>query len=189
MSDDIWSQPPSPSVDAAWQRLNHKNMAWATAEDLVAAGKNLSTSVKFPAESGFGDDAYPILVDLKHKTHCLNRIRKDLYFDHYWKDTFPDGKPSDLHKDHTNHCVSILLQSLLCEASTDFVSYSWYQDFAQPFPSFNFQRQCGDYQGVADWIDEREVQQHEIVHIQKPDGQPEIAMTTEALRVLRLHDG
>ena len=152
---DIWSMPPSPEVDRAWSGLNRQNIAWATSQDLLTAGKNLSVSVKFPVEAGHRDDAYPILVDIKHKTHCLNRIRMDLKIDPYWKDAYPDGKTSDLHREHTNHCVSILLKSLLCDAITDFINYAWYDDYDHPHPNFNFERKCGDFHGFQEWTTSR----------------------------------
>lgn len=78
-------------------------------QDLLDASENLSLSVKFPVEAGYGDHAYRILVDIKHKIHGLNRIRMDLNFNYYWKDAYPRLIP--LHKhvspDHTaRHRIS-----------------------------------------------------------------------------------
>ena len=156
---------------------------------MIAAGKNLSVSVKVPSEEGLGDDAYPVLVDVKHKIHCLNRIRKDLYFDYYWRDTYPDGHTTDLHKEHTNHCVKILLQSLVCEANTDFISYAWYDGYDHPHPDFNIERKCGDFDGVHDWVKAHEMGQDQIFDLKKPDGQTTTKMTDAALRALRQLSG
>ena len=186
---DIWSQPPSPEIDRAWNELNDDNLAYVTSKDILAAGKNLSVAVKFPSDAGFGDDAYPILVDVKHKIHCLNRIRKDLYFDHYWASAYPDGETTDLHKDHTNHCVSILLKSLMCEASTDFITYAWYDGYDHPHPDFNIERKCGDFTGVNDWTAARSLDGDEFFNLPKPAGQVTLSMTDEALRALGQQDG
>jgi len=189
-SHDIWSMPPSLEVDQAWSALNAENVAWATSKDLLAAGRNLSTSVKFPLEAGYGDDAYPILVDIKHKIHCLDRIRMDLSFEHYWGDVYPDGKASDLHTAHTNHCVSILLQSLFCDATTDFINYAWYDNYDHPHPDFNLQRKCGDFDGIQEWTTSRSINDSDkIFSIPKPGNQPTLTMSPAAIHALSQANG
>ncbi|KAK0106674.1 hypothetical protein ONS96_004294 [Cadophora gregata f. sp. sojae] len=186
---DIYRQPPSPSTDDAWNRLNQDNLAWATSKDLKAAGKDIDVAVKFPPSLGFGDDAYPVLVDVKHKIHCLNRIRKDVYFDYYWKDKFPDGNATDLHKSHTDHCIYILLQSLMCDANTDFVPYAWYDIYDHPHPDFMVNRKCGDFDGVTKWTEDHKTVMADIFDIKKPEGQETLSMSTDLLRILSQTDG
>ncbi|KAK4889050.1 hypothetical protein LTR27_012088 [Elasticomyces elasticus] len=188
--NDIWTHPPSPEVDAAWLGLTKYGNAWATADDLLRAGKNLSITVKFGEEAGLGDDAYPIVSDVKHLVHCLNRIRKDLWFDYYWSSTFPNGVPSELHKRHTAHCFSILVQSLVCNANTDIITYAWYDGYALPLHDFNINRKCGDFDGISDWMGDHVVEPDDVFdYTHKTHDQVTLPMSPSLRAVVEGYDG
>ena len=182
---EIWSQPPSPAVDKAWLEVTAYGNAWMTSADLLRAGRNLSISVQWPPHAGFGNDAYPVISDVKHRIHCLDRIRKDLYFDYYWKETYPGGNVTRLHQSHTEHCVSILLQGLVCDANTDFLSYGWYEGYDHPFINFDYDRKCGDFTGISNWLQAHEVESADIFDIPKPIGQATLPMSSQLLETLR----
>lgn len=186
---DIFRQPPSPDVDRAWDDFQSFGHAWVSSDDIIAVGKDPSTAVRFPLEQGFGPDAYPVSVDIFHKIHCLNRIRKEINFDYYWRAAFPDGNATDLHKAHTNHCIHVLLQSLMCDATTDFITYNWAENYPLPVPDFNINRKCGDLHGVAQWSKEHGTDLETISMLRKPDEKKALPMSPELRRLLRLWDG
>ncbi|KAF2169471.1 hypothetical protein M409DRAFT_31402, partial [Zasmidium cellare ATCC 36951] len=148
---------PSKETDDAWNRLERGVASWATSQDLVAAGIDPSKSVKLPFSMGHGDDAYPIVVDAKHQIHCLNRLRKEVYFEHYYGSDFADTNTTRFHTLHTDHCILVLLKSLICNANTDFDALSWFMYFPHSMADFNINRKCGDFEGIDRWANERQL--------------------------------
>jgi hypothetical protein len=181
--DNVFRQPPSPGVDAAWGNLSSHNFVSVTAHDLERIGKDPAKCLKIPAEDGYGSDAYVAAVDFGHKIHCLNRLRKEMHFDYYYREYFPDGKPSALHQYHTNHCLYILLQSLMCDASTDISPFVWYDNLDVAFQDFVIHRKCGNFDGVFEWAEK-----HQFTgvpqDIKKPEGQATIGPADEAFLAL-----
>ena len=110
MDHTIYRQPPSPEVDAAWERLGSLHAHAITSKDIIRLGKDPSKVAKYPLSMGLGDDAYAAEFDTFHKIHCLNGLRRDIYFDYYFLERYPDRKPSELHQIHTSHCLNYLLQ-------------------------------------------------------------------------------
>jgi hypothetical protein len=62
---NIYIQPPSKETDDAWNLLERGVVSWVTSTDLTAAGIDPLKSVKLPQAMGFGNDAYPVVVDTK----------------------------------------------------------------------------------------------------------------------------
>lgn len=187
---DIYVQPPSAEVDHAWDRLIvPNNYGWVSSEDLLAVGKDPSTVVKFPSEYGYGDDAYPVLIDVIHKLHCLNRLRKAAHFEYYFGDVFPDGNVTELHHLHINHCLTVLRQSLMCDANTDFSTYFWYEGFETPMGDFKIDRKCGDFDGVTSWARQHRTDQATVNSIQKPPEFQAVPLNSNLRRILYQIDG
>ena len=187
--DNIYIRQPSRETDDAWNSLEYGVASWATSKDLRAAGKDPSLSIQLPTSMGLGEDAYPIVVDIKHRIHCLNRIRKDLYFDYYYHDAFPGGNVTELHRLHTNHCLLLLLKSLICAANTDFAAFSWYEEYHQPLADFNIERKCGDFDGIDRWARARRIDQRSIYEIPKAANMPTRPMSAELREKLGQIDG
>ena len=112
LTHSIYWQPPSPETDAAWSRLSNSRTIWISSSDIKKLGKDPANVAHFPEYFNLGSDAYAAELDIYHKVHCLNTLRKAIHFDYYYGDRFPDGKPSELHTTHVTHCLYILLQSL-----------------------------------------------------------------------------
>jgi hypothetical protein len=64
VDDDLLRQPPSPAVDAAWEKLVDHEVSWVSSQDLLDMGKDPSVTVKIPREYGAGDDAYAVETDV-----------------------------------------------------------------------------------------------------------------------------
>ena len=188
VDDDVLRRSPSDEVDQAWNKIVYHEVSWVSSADLIKLGKDPSVSVKIPEEYGIGDDAYAIETDMLHKIHCLNRIRKDVYFDYYWGHVYPDRNTTELHQWHTNHCIYILLQALMCDASTDIIPLVWRQVNDRPAQDFNINRKCGDFAGAKRWIDSRSIPYDEVYDFKIPAGQKKAPMNLEFDRILRQPD-
>ena len=58
---------------------------------------------------------------------------------------------------HIDHCIEMLRQSIMCQSDLGILTYNWVevQDF--PWPNFNTEHQCRDYEKVLEWDKEKEV--------------------------------
>lgn len=186
---DILRQAPSPEVDAAWENLTDHGLAYVPSQDIIKMGKDPAVVAHFGPEFGLRDDAYGVETDIIHKIHCLNMIRKDVYFDYYWLDMYPDRVPFERHRWHTNHCLYILLQSLMCDANTDLIPQVWMEDYPWPTPDFNINRKCGNLDAVVKWEKEHRVDHYSKEHMPKPHGQKVMPVSDELKRVLEVEDG
>jgi hypothetical protein len=185
---DIFRQSPSSAVDAAWDELTMHGIAYVSREDVIKMGWDVEVVAKLAPELNVGPDAYAVETDIIHKIHCLNMVRKDLYFDYYWGEMYPDGKPSERHQLHTNHCLYILLQSLMCDANTDLIPQVWMEDYPWPIPNFNINRKCGNLEAVREWERTHRVAHNERYSkvMTRPEGQKGLPISDEFRRVFEV---
>jgi hypothetical protein len=165
---DLFHDLPFPALDDAWANITRYPYVWVTEDDLRKKGKDPSISVKVPEDWDLGDEVYLAQTDMGHKIHCLDKLRKEIHFEYYYGSIFPAGKPSKLHQSHTTHCLQVLLQSLVCEASTEIIPFTWKEHSDRLFRD-PVRRKCGDFDGVVRWAKDHEVQNP--WQIEKPDGQ------------------
>ncbi|KAG5979808.1 hypothetical protein E4U55_004745 [Claviceps digitariae] len=149
--ESIYRQPPSAEVDAAWESITNQLPHAIRREDVLRLGKDPDRTAKWPPEWGFGNDAYIAELDIVHTVHCLNAVRRDVHWRHYFGDRYPDGRFSELHRTHTDHCIHIILQNLMCNANGDIVTNVWVEGQLHPFPDFNVNKKCRDYSTFIDW--------------------------------------
>lgn len=170
VNHSIFRQLPSPEVDAAWNNLSNLNPIWVSSSDIRRMGKDPTTVAKYPSSFDLGDDAYAAELDSLHKIHCLNALRKEIHFDYYYGSKYPDGITPELHRAHTSHCLYVLLQHLMCEASTDIVTKEWVEGQLHPYPDFSINRQCGNFDAVMEWQADRRVSNDQFRAWRMPTG-------------------
>ncbi|GJN82341.1 hypothetical protein PLIIFM63780_005881 [Purpureocillium lilacinum] len=119
----IYRKPPGPEVDAAWARIANSEMIAISTEDVIAIGKDPTTTVRAPEEWNLGPDAHLGVLDVFHQIHCLNALRRGIYYEHYFAPSMGDKK-GDLFYNHMGHCMSILLQNIMCAASLDVITHN-----------------------------------------------------------------
>jgi hypothetical protein len=168
IDNNIYRQPPGPEVDEAWSNLSNSQTIWISSSDIFKVGKDPSTVAHFPEDFGFGPDAYAAEMDIYHKIHCLNTLRKEMHFQYYFGDKFPDGKPSEAHTQHVTHCLHLLLQDLICHASTDVFTMEWVDGIVNPFPDFSINRKCGDLDAITRWQTTRTVNREKYLQWRMP---------------------
>jgi hypothetical protein len=69
----IYRLPPSPEVDAAWERIETQTPIPITRQDVINQGRDPDDSAKWPESFGFGPDAYIGRIDVFHQV-CLPRF-------------------------------------------------------------------------------------------------------------------
>lgn len=151
-------------MDQAWDRLSAEGFEIITVdkEAVIRAGKSPHESVKAPFSWGRGDEAYIAQVDVFHQIHCLNELRKEIHFNHYYGNDSrltQDRLPRN-HVEHKKHCIHILLQNLMCHADVDIITHNWVhyaeinqpsRPYAEPFADFNAVKQCRDFEALLNW--------------------------------------
>lgn len=171
-SPSIYRQDPSPAVDIAWAKLGDTRLIPLTADEVLAIGKDPKKVVKFPESFGLGSNAYAGRLDIFHQIHCLDALRREAYFEHYYGSGFPGGynQTDKMHRLHLSHCVEYLLQSLLCQATTDIYTHMWTDAVEHPFPDFSVEHKCRNFGALKDWHDKNAVDVNNFVDLKAPEG-------------------
>lgn len=157
--ESVYRQPPSPEVDAAWDRLADIGTHIISSDDVLRLGKDPAKAVRVPDTWGYGPDAHIATLDGIHLVHCLNSIRKSLHinFEYYHKEPLrPEYSP------HLTHCVEAVLQHLMCKPSMELLTQNWIERQYAPFPDFAINKKCWDYEAILSWKE-----QHRVLDIEE----------------------
>ena len=187
----VFRQPPSPEVDMAWERIGDLSPHVISREDVIRLGKDPSKAAKLPDEDWhLGPDSYLAELDVFHTIHCLNAIRRDVYWKHYFGKDYPDGEFPELHRIHTDHCIYIVLQDLMCHATGDMITTPWVDGQLNPFPDFNINRKCRDFGGLLEWHEETAIRDMERwKRLRKPEDVVPYRMTDEFHQRFKTDEG
>ena len=83
LKENIYRQNAGPEVDAAWQALGVDYRSVVVPDNQAVESGLLPDQVKINSKYGGG---YPANVEGLHQLHCLNLLRKSLYFNYdYYK--------------------------------------------------------------------------------------------------------
>ena len=159
-NSSIFRMPPSLEVDEAWDLISLEGFELITVsgQAVSRSGKNVTKSVQAPESWGEGTDAYLAQVEVFHQIHCLNELRKEMFYDHYYS-----GERDELHVAHKMHCLHMVLQSLMCSADAGIIQHNWVRSEKvsepkiRPFPDFNTVKMCRNFDALLDWARERSV--------------------------------
>ena len=152
----VWRQGPSEAVDYAWNRIATLSPIPLSSNDVELLGGNSSDTARFPPIFGLGGDAHIGRLDVFHLIHCLDALRREVWFDHYYSKKYPNG-PDDAHYVHVTHCISMLLQNIMCNAPLTPILHYWVDTAQEPSPNFSDNHQCRDFDTVMAWQEEKSV--------------------------------
>jgi hypothetical protein len=125
---------------------------------ITQSGKDVSFSVKAPESWGKGSGEYLAQVEVFHQIHCLNELRKEIFYDYYY-----NAQPDDIHRAHKAHCIHIILQSLMCIADVGIIQHNWVHNRklmepqTRPFPDFSTEKTCRDFEAILEWATSQSV--------------------------------
>jgi hypothetical protein len=168
----IYREEPSHEVDKTWQDLYDTRPVPLSRSQVLAMGKDPEQSVQVPVEWGHGNETYFGRVDVFHQIHCLDTLRREAHFEHYYGKHWPRGynDTDEFHRLHLSHCIYYLLQNIMCQANTDMYTHIWTDTLEHPFPDFNIDHQCKDYNAVMDWQSKNALDEEEFVRLKRPEG-------------------
>ncbi|EHK21595.1 uncharacterized protein TRIVIDRAFT_152199 [Trichoderma virens Gv29-8] len=152
MNEDIYRKVGSPEVDRAWEDLGSDYRAGIISyEDGLASG--LDASFVQRAEKYGG--GFIVNVEGMHHLHCLNLVRKALYFNYErYKELGEHAFVNDefILRLHVTHCLDTIRQVLMCNVDTGVLGQVWV-DPKQPtaFPDFRTKHVCKNYDDIREW--------------------------------------
>ncbi|KAI5924552.1 hypothetical protein F4810DRAFT_709509 [Camillea tinctor] len=151
-NSSVFRGQPSAETDKAWDDLAAEayEVILVDADVLERAGYNPAHYFKAPASWGYGDDKFPVQIDVFHQIHCLNAVRKQMYYQHYYASEFTNG-PDEMHWMHQRHCLHMVMQSLTCNANVDIVPHRWVENDGVPFAQFSIERKCRNFDNLRQW--------------------------------------
>ncbi|KAF4456445.1 tat pathway signal sequence [Fusarium austroafricanum] len=149
MEENSFRKNGSHEVDKAWESLGVDYRPGVISyEDGIASGLT-DAHVQVSPEHGGG---FIVNVEGMHHLHCLNLLRKSLYFnyDHYKKmggHAFKND--GEVFRLHVTHCLDTIRQVLMCNVDTGVLGQVWY-DKKDPnaFPDFNTKHTCKNYDDI-----------------------------------------
>jgi len=187
----VFLQEPSSQVDEAWVGISTSKLISFPGSDLAKMGKDSTEMARLPEDWGYGSDVYVGKLDIFHKIHCLNTLRKKIHSDHYWGWKYSNrSELTEAHRMHTNHCMKLLLETLTCDANADIVPYVWVKGQASPFPDFSIRRKCGNLDALLQWQDDHEIDREKYVReLRKPESEKHEILSPELRRIFGWADG
>lgn len=177
---------PDPIVNDAWEDLEFIRVFPITEEQVRKLGKDPEFAARFPEEYGLGTEAYVGQLDVFHQIHCLNLLRH-LAWAEFDRDEKVCKKPySKLHWVHVSHCTDILMQNLMCTGNLDVITFNWMETEDLPFPDFNVNHRCRDFDAIVKWQEEHTVPKMLSRNFTKPSGVKEIPVNPRLLELTQL---
>ncbi|KJY00855.1 hypothetical protein TI39_contig310g00017, partial [Zymoseptoria brevis] len=149
-----WTAPPSKEVDHAWGELGVHDQGLLLPGD-VGRAYGLDPRKHVYAPSGTlleGEDGFPVFIQGLHDVHCLNELRRALYFNKpYYKKLENDTLTSEpFRRSHINHCLDNILETLRCRADTGLIPSVWTSP-DENWPLFGRQHKCHSYEALLEW--------------------------------------
>ncbi|KAJ3509494.1 hypothetical protein NLJ89_g5193 [Agrocybe chaxingu] len=153
-----YAGPPSPAIDAAWDRITTNNALWTirlSDDDLERIHKaGRPSNVRYRPEDGGGNMGS---IEVFHQLHCLNMLRKYTYPKEYPElQKLWTTRPKFI-RSHLDHCVEMIRQNLMCASDIGVISYDWISGWDKPFPDFNTYHKCRNFNSILDWAERHRV--------------------------------
>lgn len=160
LHENVYRQRAGPEVDAAWQALGVDYRAMGIPKDVAHIAGIRSNQVQIKDKYGGG---YPANLEGLHHLHCLDLLRKALYWNYdYYKDLGKGAFINDemIVEKHVTHCLDILRQQLMCTVDVGLLGQIWWDrgpDGPSPFVDFNTVHVCRNFDDIRRWAEERQL--------------------------------
>ncbi|KAK1960957.1 hypothetical protein LY78DRAFT_536367, partial [Colletotrichum sublineola] len=165
----ILRQGVGEEADKEWHRIgDHVWPLVIGAADIRRLGKDPRVAVKIPEELGYGSDAYIAQTEVFHHLHCLDMLRREVSYEHYYEPREGPRPGGAQHQAHIGHCFDILAQAIKCTGSVDMITFNWVENWEQPFPDFMNHKVCRNFDALLDWVSRNSMEPEVFQKMQKP---------------------
>lgn len=136
-SNIAFSGPPRPELEEAWAKILSCQFAVGRVSGVLSCYLPLSTDQNVRVQEGeLGEfkgqksiiqlndgSGFYVTVAVQHALHCVQRLHRYLYKDHYHAGLSEDD--AFALKQHTEHCLDWLRQYVQCNADTTLIPIRW----------------------------------------------------------------
>ncbi|KAI1409257.1 hypothetical protein F5Y13DRAFT_182154 [Hypoxylon sp. FL1857] len=138
---------PRPEFDEAWRNIISPITIKVSGDELVQFSEGDST-IAFKDGSG-----YIAEMGVYHELHCVKRVRRYLYLDHY----YPNMTEVDLEREntHIDHCLEYWRQSAMCRGDTTLGTFFWRDGV--PTSRVYTDNECVNWYALDHWARQRKV--------------------------------
>ncbi|KAG2365815.1 hypothetical protein BDR07DRAFT_1328799 [Suillus spraguei] len=146
----IYRGPPSPEIDAAWNRISRNvGPTQMTRDELLKANAtNLRSKVRLPDKVGGG---YMASIEISHQMHCMNLLRKATWSEYYEPTDIAFQSTPEILRLHFDHCIDMIRQNIMCRADVTMITWYWVEGHTVPYPNFNTRHRCRNFEKIIDW--------------------------------------
>ncbi|MCJ1246597.1 hypothetical protein MMC30_003806 [Trapelia coarctata] len=143
--NNVFTGEPREEFDNAWHDLLSPMVIRITKDELRDLGEK---SIGLVDGSGFIAEMAAF-----HELHCIKRIRRHLYLDHY----YPNLTESEQLREskHIDHCLEYWREAAMCRGDSSLATFSWFE--GKPFSNQYSSHECINWGKFAAWAESRKV--------------------------------
>ncbi|KAL5114926.1 hypothetical protein ACEQ8H_007173 [Pleosporales sp. CAS-2024a] len=159
----MFKGPPSEAVDKAWDSLMPQHLIRIKEAEFQQINASIYT-----AEIDDEQGGRIAIFESFHMIHCLKSLWQNAYPEYYSEIHAYNQEHVEEFHEHTDHCVDVLRQKLMCDADGALVTYNWQKNHYYPHPNFNVEHQCRDYNRLLEFSEQRRLEGSLL----RPEGKP-----------------
>ncbi|KAH8894557.1 hypothetical protein GQ53DRAFT_643295, partial [Thozetella sp. PMI_491] len=116
-----WNLEPSAELDEVWSDFLWSLNVRVSEDEMDLLNETRKNRVRV---TGGG---YAATMGVTHQMHCLNNLRRLIHWDHYQPRlaNMSTHEASAFTKEHSDHCIDSIRQSLMCKANTNMYMLEW----------------------------------------------------------------
>ncbi|KAK8146374.1 hypothetical protein G3M48_003204 [Beauveria asiatica] len=135
---------PSEAIDRNWHEIfEHQNIGLSP-ELMHELGRE-SEGIQLPDGTYFGS------IMVFHHLHCLKNIYHALHPDYYGLDKL-QGAEKDMLWEHTDHCLHMLMDAVMCQGDTTVLTMKWEDRGARPIGNLTSPHECVNWDRLMEWV-------------------------------------
>ncbi|KAK1752308.1 hypothetical protein QBC47DRAFT_390241 [Echria macrotheca] len=146
-SNVVFSGPPRPELEEAWQDILAYQDFHVNADEL---GEFRGQKSLIELSDGSG---YYMTVAFQHALHCVQRLHRYMYKEHYHNGLSEDDQFS--LRQHTEHCLDWLRQYVQCNADTTLIPIRWAESIPGPVSKDWGKHQCVAWEPLREFLKSR----------------------------------
>ncbi|KAF2816480.1 uncharacterized protein BDZ99DRAFT_136906 [Mytilinidion resinicola] len=139
IENNVYTGAPRPEHDHAWRRLIEPMTIRISRDELAKINE---TSIALRDGSG-----YIAETAVYHELHCIKRIRRHLYLDHYYPNMTEDERLRE--GPHIDHCLEYWREAAMCRGDTTLSTFRWADN--KPFSTVYSDHECVNWELLDTW--------------------------------------
>ncbi|TLD15136.1 hypothetical protein PspLS_10596 [Pyricularia sp. CBS 133598] len=154
--------PVSDALDTAWEDLLYSLNVRVRPHEMNLINETMVNRARVTG------DGYAAAMGIWHELHCLNNLRKLLHWDYYGPKYGGKENPEAFGKGHSDHCIDMIRQSLMCRPDTSLYPFHWGPD---GIPSNHVKaktpKTCVRWDSLENWAQKRALRPGEYSYVRE----------------------